>query len=345
MTTSLTELIVSLRKLNPTFTDEIIRGHLINLGNTKEAVDDALRIVNGGNANDVLQNANRDMSKGVVFEEEVPHGSAASNNGYGNSAPFLGQKTVVIKSHKIRNLFISIFFFISSIIGLMFYLGSLKVDDFKNININWGQLTNVDYLKNESVSFLNTSSSKINLTYKMIMSKIGMGQTSIEPKVDGIPKTPLINKDQTFSVSEQIQKINKLKSVLNTYAGVYGGYPSQLSDLTKSGVGKILLPLLTNDDIKDGFTGKEFLYKTEPKAGFLLTYNMQIPKSAVKTKEFYDLVEYRLTYDSKTKKSSYVPFVKYTNGNNTATRDILSIEAMKFKITDSNKNLVPDSLE
>ncbi len=345
MTTSLTELIVSLRKLNPTFTDEIIRGHLINLGNSKEAVEDALRVVNGGGASEIIQNADRDMSKGVVFEEDT----IRQKSGFDVINSQNNKLVLKRKHHLLRNIFILIVLMIVLIMGLMFSIGSLTLGDFKNINVEWDKISSIDYLKKESSFFLKNSYSKINQTIGVIKSKFIFTKTPLmeENLFISNENSGIVINDPEVIRATQIKRVNKVRSALNAYVAVYGKYPTDLLDMTKENVdkNKVQLPLLTVDDISDSFSKNKFVYKIDPKLGFYLSYSMEVPTGAVKSGLFYDLVDYRLVYNTKTKSSSYVPILRYVNGLNTATRDIISIEAVKLPQTDLNKNLIPDSLD
>lgn len=346
MTTSLTELIVSLRKLNPTFTDEIIRGHLINLGNTKETVDEAFRVINGGSASALVQNAERDMSKGVVFEEDT--NGSKKGYGYDGGPSFLGKDYNKKKHHRIRNFLFFIIFIVASVMGTMYYFGTLTLSDFRNIKVDWSQIKNTEYLKKEGKVFLDESYAKILETVDIIKSKFIVPTPELSGDLLSSDDDINMNSNKNSNnVTNQIQKVNKIRNALNAYAGVYGDYPLSLNGLTitKTGVIKVELPLLTEEDILDEFSGKVFIYKKDPKTGFSFSYDMKIPENAIQYKSFYDFVDYRLVYNAKTKTSSFVPIFKYANGTNTATRDSISLEAIRTSVVDINKNLVPDSLE
>jgi hypothetical protein len=374
MATNLIELIVSLRKLNPTFTDEIIRGHLINLGNPKEAVDDALRAISGGLAtqaavvdnttiatnHEVIKSENvskdipSDIPKVAPIIREIPKEvitvkkpvASSGSYGYDGGASFSPPRKIKSQHHRIRNFFILIIFILSLILGSMLYLGTLTVNDFKNIKIDWSQVTNTEYLRKEGSVFLHEASVKLKKTYIAIKFKL-------TPKLVDLLGGPSIDKsvDIVFAENEdlvkEIHKVNKIRNVLNSYAGVYGSYPEEISELinVKPNINPVTLPLLEEDDIIDLFSNQVFTYKKDPKTGFNLAYNINIPKKVIESKLFYDLVDYRLIFNPKTNSSSYIPMLKYVNGLNTATRDVVSMEAIRVSALDINKNLIPDSLE
>lgn len=346
MTTSLTELIISLRKLNPTFTDEDIRGHLINMGNPKESVENALRIVNGGSAPQIPHAPDADMSKGVVFEEE-----GSSTTSFADSelaSPLPSKVQVKNKHHRIRWFLIILILIILMIVGSMFWIGSLTTKDFKSINIKWGQLANVEYLKKEAGFFYNGTKLKFAQTINIVKSKF---MVSVPENLD----TPLMKDagvapgatNSNERINLQIQKVSKLRNALNAYAGVYGTYPSALSLMLAPtpNAKNVTLPALTDRDIRDEFTNQAFTYVVDPKVGFNLSYSMTLPGDLIQTELFYNLVEYRLIYDAKAKKSSFKPMLRFVNGVNTANRDILSLESLKAVVDDTNQNSVPDLLE
>ncbi len=381
MQPDLKELIVQLKKYNPTFSDTDIRSHLINMGHSPELVDTAFgkapaqTVVHGafapqGGPQPISQSQTIPVGfaglgqsaslspkqppfnqNGEPFKAEGPLDPASEVKFFNEKV--IGQRTVLPsgkivaphKSHFGRIVFF-LFLLVFGGVGYCFYAGIIPLSSVTNHPL-----------------YISAHNSVVDVWSKFVTQKeVVPTETPLDQNTNTLPPQQNNNQiatssketttppvDEVNKIEEQINRVTRVRSALNIYAAFFGSYPETLDTLlhieSSNPQNKQQLPSLDTKDINDVYTDQKFIYKKDPKSGFVLTYVIDIPQGVAMNTLLYSVLDFRVAYNAKTKKYYSVPVIRVVNGTNTATRDVLSLELAKLKITDTNKNLIPDMYE
>lgn len=220
------------------------------------------------------------------------------------------------------------------------------------------------------------SNKELSILISLALSDINKGVNIDEPKetinFDDAQQLITGQTKEDVIFRKQVSNIDAVRAALKNYKILSGVYPDSLNDLKKKGdeieVKKVQSKDAYKDDpyystpeslkrsykgrellksvAQDVYTKKDIIYSVEDGGeNYKLVYKIELPIYQKGKSPSYSIYDDGYSYNKVTKKATYLYYLQYENGDNTATKDALSQGAEKNSKIDSDKDELSDAFE